>query len=499
MAIVREIRKIFFDGTAVYIGADFMDIAEARLSPGGIVLTMLQRFPLGSGPDRGIDGILDRVFSSGDQTPYRVAVNVRNDQLILRRFTIREIPHGELAQAVVFAAQQHLPCPIDTLTYGFKTYQRVPNFREIVLAAAETKNINELVSYFRRKHILPAVIEPVPLLLSKLVSLNNPGTDEVCMLIHYEPHRKIILCGISRKHPSFFREIIVPPNIIPAWKGDDKDAYPALGVVWPHIEEEIMKSMNYLRKEAGGDVKKIYISGFSPSKDEERISKELNVPLERHRFPFFAETGPSKDDKYLPLLMLVLDSLKKPSLNIAPAEVTRNDMWGIKFVFLKFLAGLGLIIALHMVFLGMNIETSLKTNLKKDYEDYGVVNPSSSKANVELHKKSVIESALFVGDLLSRKRFLAQKLVSMSRLISPMAWVESISFAYDTRADWSPVMTIKGSIFDAASGSTSADKILEALKADKDIMKGFKGATLSYVEKKMSFGKEITEFEISLK
>lgn len=499
MAITKEIRKIFFDGTAVYISTDFIDIAEARLAPGGVALISLQRFPIGSDPEHDINGILDRIFSSEDQIPYRVAVNVRNDQLILRRFVIPDIPQRELAQAVIFSAQRHLPCPIDTLTYGFKTYQSAPNFREIVLAATETRNINELVSCFKRKYILPAVIEPVPLLLSKLISLNNPGIGETCVLIHYEPHYRIILCGLSHKHPYFFREITVSSDIGPRWKGEDKDVYPALGAVWPHIEADVIKSISYMHKEAGHNAEKIYISGFSPSQDEKRISKELNMPLERHRFPFFTKGGPGKDDRYLPLLMLVLDSLKKPSLNIAPAEVVRSDMREIKFVLLKFLAGLGIIIALHMVFLGVNAGIGLKAEHMKNFENYGDVNPSSPRTAVELNKKSVIESALFVSDFLSKKRFLTQKLVSLGRLMPQAAWIENISFAYDIETGRSPILIIKGSIIDAALGSTSANKILEALKADKNMIERFKVATLSYVEKKISSGKEITEFEISFK
>ncbi len=499
MAIIQEIEKIFFTGAAVYISTDFMDIAEARMSPGGVVLTSLQRFPIGFGSERGISGILDRIFSSEYQIPYRVAVNVRNDQLILRWFKMPNVPQKELAQAVVFAAQQHLPCPIETLTYAFKSYRGVSNFREIVIAATETKNINELVAYFRRKHILPAVIEPVPFLLSKLIALNGSASEETCLLMHYEPHSKIILCGISRKHPYFFREITAPFDIGPRWKGEDNVAYPTLGAVWPHVEADVIKSMSYMRKEAGHDVKKIYVSGFSPSHDEERISKELNVPVERHRFAFFTKDGPDKDDKYLPVLMLVLNSLKNPSLNIAPAEIVRNDMRGIKVVLLKFLAGLGVIVVLHMAFLGINAKIGLKAKLANNVENYGVINPSSPRADVELYKKSVIESALFVSDFLSKKRFLPQKLVCLSRLMPQISWVEEISFTGSIKTDRLPTLTIKGSIFDVASDSTSANKILEVLKADKDMMEGFKGANLSYVEKKISSGREITDFEVSFK
>jgi len=500
MNIIQEAKKIFFEGTAVYISADFMDIAEAHLSPGGIALVSIQRFPLAKGPENGIDGVLDRVFSTEDQIPYRVAVNVKNDQLILRRFSIREIPEKELEQAIVFAVGQHLPCPIDTLTYGFKTYRKTSNYREIIFFAADTKNINELASYFMRKHILPAVIEPVPLLLSKLVSLNDPAGEGACILAHYEPHNKIILCGIANKHPYFSREITISTDIGPRWKDEDKEAYPTLGAAWPYIEEEIVKSINYLRKESGGRVEKMYISGFSRSGDEARISKELNMPIERHRFPFFTKGGPDKDDRYLPLLMLVLDSLKKPCLNIAPVEVSRSDMWGIKFVLLKFFIGLGVIIALHMAFLGINARSALKTDPRMmDIENYGIINPSSPKESVDEYKKSVIESASFAGCILAKKRFLTQKLTSLSRLIPPMAWVESLTFSYNAEAGKPASLTVKGAIFEGAPGSTSVNKILEALEADKDMMEAFKNVSLSYVEKKITSGREVTEFEISFK
>ncbi|MEI6863275.1 MAG: hypothetical protein WCK38_02625, partial [Candidatus Omnitrophota bacterium] len=57
---------------------------------------------------------------------------------------------------------------------------------------------------------------------------------------------------------------------------------------------------------------------------------------------------------------------------------------------------------------------------------------------------------------------------------------------------------IKGSILDSASSAIGANKILEAFKSDRQMMEGFKKASLSSVEKKIFSGKEVTEFEISL-
>jgi len=495
MAIAQEIKKIFFEGTAVYMSADFIDIAEAHSSSGKIELTSLQRFPITSGAEQGVDGIFDRVFSSGNETPYRVVVNVRNDQLILRRFAIREIPKKEIARAVMFEAQTHLPHPIDTLSYGFKTYKKRENFHEIVFVAQETKSINELIYYFTRKNILPAVIEPIPLLLSKLVELDSPEFSGACIIIHYEPRRKIVLCGSANKHPYLFREIALPYEKGP----EDEGAYPTLGEIWEHVEKDVIYGINYMRKETSERVERIYISGFTRSGDEDRIASELGVPIKRPHFPFFTDAGPEKNDKYLPVLMLIHDALRKPSLNIAPQDVVRSDIYGVRSVFLQFFAGLGVIIALHAAFLGVNAWTSRNmSEITKKFKNYRDINPDNPGADVQLHKKFVVESALFCGDLMTKERFLTQKLDGLGRLLPPMSWVESITFSYDQSNIRSASFVIKGSILDSASSAIGANKILEAFKSDRQMMEGFKKASLSSVEKKIFSGKEVTEFEISL-
>ena len=100
MGIKNILTDAFFGGTAVYVSDDYIDIARAASFMGGVRLTYLNRFPLSkniknlpySDFSDDLEKIVDNVFSDESKKPRRLAVNITDNRLILRRFTMRSVP-----------------------------------------------------------------------------------------------------------------------------------------------------------------------------------------------------------------------------------------------------------------------------------------------------------------------------------------------------------------------------------------------------------------------
>ena len=128
MKFIDDLKKNIFTGTAVYIGDDFVDIARTELTLKGSKITYLQRFPTLKNIKRlsyseakeELDRIIEKSAGFEKNKPSRIAVNLKNDYFLLRRFTVKEIPEAELQKAIIFEAQKYLPYAVDDLVYNFE-------------------------------------------------------------------------------------------------------------------------------------------------------------------------------------------------------------------------------------------------------------------------------------------------------------------------------------------------------------------------------------------
>ncbi len=503
------IKKIFFSSAAIYVSGDFIDVAKAKFAFGGMKVTLLQRFPISKDaadpssayitPD--LDKIFAKVFPTEEDKPYRIAMNVRNDHLILRRFTISNIPGSEVGQAVAFEAQKYIPSMIDNLSYGYKKYSRRQGSEEIIFAASETKNIHELTDYFSAKDILPSIIEPIPILMARALALTrNLKKNSAYIFIHYEPFDRVSLCEISHSYPYFFRELTI------ASEGEGakslESSYPTLRSVWPRIEKDVIGGMEYLRKETGENVEKIFISGFDPSPDEAAIAHEFGLPFKRPNLSFFKGIDAKTKDRCLPALMLLHDSQRGPSLNIAPEDIVKNDLWGVKNIALVSIAIFAVIILVHMFLGGVNArKKGAVAALRREFSNaYKGVNPASSKSEIASYNETTMKKSSLIYNLLTKRYHLTEKLLQLGEKLPGECWVDS--FAYDNQiVEGQPEisLTMKGSIFGGTSDTTDPNKMLANIKQDKTIMNGFRDAELSSVSRKKMLNKEIAEFVITFK
>jgi hypothetical protein len=407
-----------------------------------------------------------------------------------------------MTHAIAFEAQKYIPFIIDSLIYGFKVLRRAGGVHDVVFAAAESKHIDRITAHFTQKNILPSVIEPAPVLLARLLSLQKDVKKTAAYIyIHYEPSNKVMICEITNGYPYFIREISIPGEEMPPAAG--KEVYPTLKSVWPFIEKDVYGGIDYLKKETAENVEKIFISGFEFSPEEETVSKEFGIPIERPKLSFFKGAVAEKEDRHAPLLMLLYDLANKPFLNVVPEEVTRRDLWGVKSVVAKsFIAFMAILLA-HMLFTvaNHNREKKLQAEVSRA-RVHTDISPFSTPEEVLRHKDAVIGKAVYIDDLVMKKNCLSEKLIQLEKIMPEESWVQNIDYTNSRNGagEGDFLMMIKGSILGGGSAdASSAHKILESIKQDKVIMRGFNEAELASVEKKEFFKNVVTEFKIILK
>jgi len=508
MGLISNIKKTFFNGTAIYVSDDFIDIAKGGLTKNGIRISFLQRFPLlknirnlsyMDAKDE-IDKTLDKAFPNSEDKPYRVAINLKDDSFILRHFTLREIPAKELKHAIAFEAQKYVPYPVEDLVYGFKVCAKKGGFQEIIFAASEIKNLRNATEYFKTKEMLPSIIEPMPILMVRALNLQGEIEREGAYIeIHYEPSNKVIITGICHRQPHFLKEMQIFPG-----EDEFKTAelnYPFLNDIWSIIEGDVVGSVAYLKRETKKEVSKIFISGFSSSPEEENIAKDFGIPFKRINVSFLKCPDVTNKDRFLPVFALLHDSLSAPFLNLAPEETIRDDPWVFKPVAVKIALTFFTIIALHTVF-ATAISSRIKNidAVKKNSEIYKMIDLNASREDIVRYKDIMEEKAAFINNILSNRIYVSEKLIQLSKDIAPNSWIDGLTLRNIIGEKTAATMKINGSVYGVAeTGSSGANVILENIRRDENIMTGFKEVELVSVKKRKLLENEVTEFEILLK
>lgn len=600
---IPNIRKDVLAGTAVYIADDFIDIVKANVLLKGIRVTQLERHPLSKNigsmsyaeAREEIDSVLNKVF--GEEQPFRIAVNLRTIDFILRRFSIREIPKNEMRAAVAFEVQKYIPYTVDEVSFNFKICATTDKFHEIVFGAVEISRLNELIDYFGQKKVFPSIIEPAPVLLSRILNLeNNIEVEKVYVNLHYEPKDKVVITGIWRKQPYFVREITIPPEQTetvpeggeittegtetlpdessptageeeimrkvdeekkdkvegevpptetaarrilnelvdkgiseqgetkpsetvegletadvtpeekqsPTEEADKKPpefTYPCLEDVWGRIERDVLATVEYLRKETKRNIDKIFISGFTFSREEENISRNFEITFARTATFLFKGMQVENEDRFLPALSLMYDTLHGPFLSLAPTKLAQRDLCAYRQVAVSGVLFLCGVILIHMFFAGINSVQARKIKgVSKEIAAYGFTGGAASTSSLERKKNATAGRYAFVNDVVSKRIFLTEKLNRFAKVITPHAWVNTVVFTNAIISNKGNKLTITGALYvSPEKGVAEINDILEKIKNDKEIMNEFREVQLVSATTKEFVNIEIIEFEIVLR
>lgn len=509
MPMIPAIKKIFFTGIAIYVSDDFVDVVKADRGAKGARVTFLQRYPLlksvkntpYTDATEELDRIFEKAFPEEADRPYRIAVNLRNASVILRYFTLKGIPQNEVKRAIAFEAQKYVPYAMDDLVYGFRTYAKTREFAEVIFAAAEKKDVHIINEYFETRGILPSIVEPAPILMARALGLGGGIKKESAYVsIHYEPPNKAMITGIYNRQPHFFREIRIFP-------GDEEFkttelAYMGLKDVWTIVERDVISGMEYMKKETKKEIEKVFVSGFTFSPDEDGISKEFGIPFERVELAFVKDSRIDAQDRYLPALALLYDCLNKPFLNLAFDDTVRKDLWAVKPVVLKFTAAMAAVIVLHLMFQPVYSAQQRKiAEVKKKFAASKTVGSDISLEDISRYKEVIQQKTALVDNIITRRLSLVEKLDRLGDDIAANAWLNEAEYVNTLEEKPKTFFKLRGAIYAGGENASSsgANAIVQSLKRDDIMMRGFKEVEMASIEKAKLLDKDINEFEIILK
>jgi len=507
---IDELKRKLQFGTAIYISDDFMDVASAVVSEKGIKAVNVERYPFSANikqysymEARGeLDAALAKAFPNPTVQPSRVAVNLKSDTFLLRRFPVQKSESRSLSKTVAFEIQKDIPYPIEDLAFNFKVCEKRKGETEVLFAASEKKYINDVLSFFLTEHgMLPSAIETAPAFIASGVTRTAHILNKAYLSVHYEPANRVLVTGILNKEPHFFRELGIPSVSQEETERPAEFKYPTLKELWPMIEQDIVGTIEYLKKEASRPIEKILISGFAISGDEQIIANELGIPLERIDLTKMHGIALADKDRYLPVLSLLDASFGKTSLNLAPQDFTYQDFWMFRPVLEKAVITLSVILLAHFFMMGMIL---LKNNevrsIKQEAAMYKLMSTESTRDEINRLQTITQQQAAAVSNALGKRVLLTEKLVRLGEDFNERAWVNNIIFSAGFGKSGDNLFRVDGSIYGSTEANTSeVNKIAQQMKNDKIMMTGFNDVKLLFVKRKKIGDKEVTEYQIVLR
>ncbi|MDD4202469.1 MAG: hypothetical protein PHQ52_03290, partial [Candidatus Omnitrophica bacterium] len=321
--MIKQLKAKILSATAIYMTSNYIDVVKGSFTLNGPKITYLKRIPCSKNLSKikaserkeEIDRVISKTFDEEDM-PYRVSVNIENQDFLLRRFSMMNVPDAEIEEAMGFEVQKYIPYSLDKLSYKYEKRTISKEEVAIIFNACEKKVLNDLIKYFYDKDIIPSVIKPGPCLVSEGIRQQKNLKDGLFLSIHYQPPNKVVLTGIFQQAPCFFREI---ETIL----GEDEFSstelvYPPLKDVWGLIEKDIVRVIDYLKKEFNCDIEKVFISGLIEDPSEKRIFEDFNLKFERLDFSKYSVVAGKHPDRFFPVLTLLEQSFSPVKMNLAP-------------------------------------------------------------------------------------------------------------------------------------------------------------------------------------
>ncbi|MDD4957292.1 MAG: hypothetical protein PHH49_06170 [Candidatus Omnitrophica bacterium] len=507
---IKTLREILTRITAVYISHDFIDVGQMEIGFSGGKVDFIQRYPvkrsLRHAPLATINAELgkamEKCIDMENEKPARIAVNLKNDFFLLRRFSFAKVPEAEIENAVSFEMQKYIPFRAEDISHNFKKVGVIDDRQEVVFGAAEKTNLNNLLQFFVSKGMIPSIAEPEPVLMTRaLWKEGSIERDKAYLALHYEPTNKVVITGILDGYPYFFREL----NLVPV----DEDfettelSYPPVRNVWGMIEQDVYNATEYLGKEGGKNISKLFISGFAPGhSEEEDISREIGIPIERLKLKEYSSVALQDKDRFVPILTLMHEAVEGPMLNLAPKEIRWRDIWTYKPVLQRSGILLGVILLVHLVLVGVGVfQDRSIAGIRAQFKAYSMIAPDATEAEIEVVRDNTRSKVEFIGGAIKRRKFLSEKMEEICKDVPPNAWLDQINYRNTlTPGDDKDMFRVIGSVYFSDPAETvDVNYIVNSIKKDDTLMRGYEKVDLVEVKKKNVIDKEINEFETILK
>jgi len=158
------------------IGETSIKIAEVKKNRQGLELAHAEIIPLPKGAidndiinDSCTVAQLIRKAITDAGLPTKVVTAVTGQNVFIRYLTLPSMPAKELAEAVKYEAESHIPIPLQEVTIDYAKIAEVNEDgvkkQEVMMVAARRNSINQLVSILREAGLEPVAIDVEPLAL----------------------------------------------------------------------------------------------------------------------------------------------------------------------------------------------------------------------------------------------------------------------------------------------------------------------------------------------
>ncbi|MEJ6950064.1 type IV pilus assembly protein PilM [Natronospora cellulosivora (SeqCode)] len=113
----------------------------------------------------------------------RIVTSIASNNLIIRNMELPAMDNEEqLAEAIKWESEDHLPFPVDSAVEDFITLDRKGELLEILLVATKKDMLDNLLSVFGRIGIMPAVVNIQPMALMSIIDYQNRIDDTMAVV-----------------------------------------------------------------------------------------------------------------------------------------------------------------------------------------------------------------------------------------------------------------------------------------------------------------------------
>ncbi len=300
--------------TGIYIGARHVYIAQLK---GTIVGTYLSKFSrteiqnAGQADESAVKEstalALRRALQGYKISPKHLYTAFPGKDVLIRHFQIPKIPRGEWDAAIKFEAKKYIPFRIEELLWDYHVVLHKSKDAKMDVTFVAVKNVvaQRYLSFFEQAGLKPAVLEPAPFSLVRLLTLSNQlEKDKPTMIVDVD-------YGLT------------DINIV-----KDKICYLTRDATLPLLDEELIfdallneirMSLDYYEKLFPGEtVNKILLCGEVDLKDwDRRLAEESQMTVEKVNFTKAVKLKKAAP----PLNMSVAIGLILRDLSVGLAEV----------------------------------------------------------------------------------------------------------------------------------------------------------------------------------
>ncbi len=291
------------------IGLDIGDYSvkfiEMLCTPEAIKLQQANVFPLSSPTPEVLKEALKQVFSAFPIPPRHVRIAVSGPSVITRCVNLPVMTEAELAGAIRFEAENHIPFPIDECILDSQILKQLPDKKmmNVLLVAAKREFIQERLKLLLEFEVKPELVDTDTLCLVNSFEMLNDIPDQKTYALLNIGHHVSLFVIVLDKLPYFVRDIahggMAITQTVMEMKGISEveaDAF-KMNRSFEHLNDlklasqkgfgplvdELKPLIDYFENEVGEELKSVWLSGGAamsvgaPELFSERLGKEVSL------------------------------------------------------------------------------------------------------------------------------------------------------------------------------------------------------------------------------